>query len=158
MLIDIYVKSYLLTFNDWISMHPNYIFSRDIAGFIHWIKVISFTGCYFSHCEYIKPDIFAVWKNKLSWRHVMYWMQCLRFEVTFSKTKESRWIWNLFHSWDMILLIYQKSCFTRKINFIYSMQRQTIAYDHFQFRFCVCKRNKSEYFFHIVPFQSWVDF
>ena len=36
-----------------------YIFIREKTGFIHWIKVISLTGCYF-HTENIKSVIFTV--------------------------------------------------------------------------------------------------
>ena len=65
-----------------------YIFSREIACFIHWIKGIS------SHCENIEwaCGLFfskCVWgvfcpqceHYKLSWRHVIYCMHWLRFEV-----------------------------------------------------------------------------
>ena len=36
-----------------------YIFIREKPGFIHWIKVISLTGCY-CHTENIKSVIFTV--------------------------------------------------------------------------------------------------
>ena len=50
------------------------------TGFYHWIKVISFTGCYFNTVKISKVLFSHCENNKQSWRHITYCIQCLKFE------------------------------------------------------------------------------
>ena len=59
------------------------------------------------HCEHIKRFDLVLWKSEFLWRHVLFNIQCLRFERNMftnrrkcNKEKNQwfwRWIWNLLH-------------------------------------------------------------
>ena len=87
--VDWVVKEYLLHFQPWNT------------GFDPLNKSDIFTACYFHTVKISKVVlviIFTVWKSQVKWlwRHVMYCMQCLRF--------------------DIIIIKHQRKCNNRKFN------------------------------------------
>ena len=104
-----------------------------------------FTACYFLAVKISKALFSQCENNKQLW-HVMYCLQCQRFERKPLKKCFWGWKWNSPVSWDRILHLwqYQKSCLTHKINSIFNVKPLNILF-HCKYKpLLVCSR-KTEY-------------
>ena len=107
-----------------------YIFSSEIPSFIHCIKVISFTGCYF-HSVKISKVLFHSVKITI-YCDVMSCIACsLRFKETCSKSKENvinRKFIGLTLNMDWF---YSKSCLLPEINSTFNVKSLNILHTSF---------------------------
>lgn len=125
-----------------------YIYSRAIPGFIHRKKNYIFTGSYLHTLE-ISNLLFSQCKfNKRIWRHILYCIQCPRFErlVFKNQTNCNKQKIQCFLRISIISLVtwfllyifircwhiwkYQKFFLTREIGSIFNVKPMNILYVH----------------------------
>ena len=112
-----------------------HIFRTEIPGFVNYNRLISLQAC-----ENIKMLLLQCKNIKRVWRHVLYCMQCLKFERNVFKTKENV-INSKFNDFDIEGGIYfthetgfflhiniKKSRLTRKLNSLFNVKTWNTLY------------------------------